>query len=219
MIRPLVFILVFFITVSSVQAQDPVDIASARASALIDSTMASLNLRAQRFNEELAKVNALKALEVSSLAKDIIPKNIEKIKDFLNYLDVYRSLSKKLMESTEDSVHILKEMMPSKMRESFLKEFMDAYRLDQNSFDKYTLALTKVFTQVNKVLTFAENSKIAIENNKLQFTDKKEYDEYSELIEEIEKSQKKLVNAGASSQRASIDAGKMMNEAYGKLKK
>jgi len=210
--------IVLFSTLS-LYAQDPVDIANARGSALIDSTMASLNIRAQRFNEELAKVNALKALDVPSLTKDIIPKNKEKIKDFLDYLDVYRELSKQLMQATVDTVTELKNLMPKRLKAAFMEDFLDAYKLDQNTFDRYTLELTKVFTNVVKALTYLETSKVTIVDKKLQFTDKLEYDEYNKLITDVEKSQKRLVTAGAASQKASIDASSVMQKAYGKLNK
>jgi len=214
-----IFCTVSLFNVSLVHAQDPVDIANARGSALIDSTMASLNIRAQRFNEELSKVNALKALDVPSLAKDIIPKNKEKIKDFLNYLDVYRELSKQLMEATDDSVEALRILLPKRLKAGFMEDFLEAYKLDQNAFDKYTLELTKVFTNVTKALTYLETSKVTIVDKKLQFTDKQEYDEYNKLILDVEKSQKRLVTVGAASQKASIDASSMMQKAYGKLNK
>jgi hypothetical protein len=221
MIRLLSVILFIVITSTAglLKAQDPVDMANARGSALIDSTMGSLNIRAQRFNEELARVNALRALDVPSLAKDTIPKNKEQIKDFLNYLDLYRELSKQLQEAIEDSVKELRKLMPTRLKQTFMKDFLDAYQLDQNAFDKYTLELTKVFTNVLKVLSYLETSKVTIANKKLQFTDKKEYGAYGELIEAVETSQKKLASAGAASQKASIDANAMMQKAYGKLNK
>src|SRR5437588_12813145 len=99
----LLFVVLIFAS-SPLMAQDPVYIANERGSQLIDSTMAMMNIRAERFNEEIGKVNALKALEVASLEKNIIPKNVQKIKDFLAYLDLYRSLSEQLMQATRDSL-------------------------------------------------------------------------------------------------------------------
>lgn len=215
------FIIAFIVSgVSSLHAQvDAVGEVSARASRLIDSTMASLNLRANRFNEELSKVNVLKPLDVASMTKEIIPGNKEKIKDFLNYLEVYRTLSDRQAADIEDSVKKIRSGMPSKLQSAFMKEFMEAYTLDQTAFNKYTLALTKVFTKVTEILTFVENSKVKVENNKLQFNDKEEYEAYSKLITEIEKLNKKLATAGANSQTATIDAGSMMQKAYGGIKK
>jgi hypothetical protein len=205
--------------ISPARAQDSPDGLNVRASRLIDSTMAALNLRAQRFNEELAKINAVKPLDVSSLGKDVIPKNREKVKDFLGYLEVYRTLSAKQREEVEDSARVLKAKMPSHHRETFLKDFLDAYDLDQSAFDKYILALTKVFTNINAALAFIETSKVEIKENKLQFSDKEEYEKYSELIAAVEKSNKKLINASAASQKATIDASALMQKAYGEIKK
>lgn len=221
MIRSLfVFIIIFFsFVISPVRAQDSPDALVIRASRLIDSTMASLNIRAQRFNEELAKVNALKPLEVASLAKETIPKSRENIKDFLSYLEVYRSLSHKLHEEIEDSVRNLRSKMSTHHRTSFMQEFLDAYDMDQDAFDKYTLALTKVFTNINAVLTFIEASSVTIKDNKLEFTNKKELNEYSKFIEAVEKSNKRLINASATSQKANIDASTMMQKAYGAIRK
>jgi hypothetical protein len=204
---------------SSLRAQDDPDGLNIRASRLIDSTMAMLNIRAQRFNEELAKVNILKPLDAASLTKELAPKNEEMIKDFLNYLDVYRSLGERQRQEIEDSVKALRSKMPSHHRASFLQEFMDAYTMDQTAFDKYTLALTKVFTSINAVLAFMETSTVTTKDNKLEFSNKKEYDSYSELIAVVEKSNKKMITASANSQKATIDASEMMQKAYGAIRK
>jgi DNA integrity scanning protein DisA with diadenylate cyclase activity len=216
------FLAVLFFTVilaNSLQAQGPVDIAADRASQLIDSTMSAVNLRAERFNEEIAKVNALKALDVPAFAKDTIKRNKEKIKDFLEYLEVYRSITNKLIDAVEDSVKELRQMMPRNERADFLKDFEDAYQLDQKAFTDYTLALTKVFTGVKKILDFMEDADIKLEGKKILFTKKAESEEYSKLIEAVELSQKKLATAGANSQKARIDASMKMQKAYGKLGK
>ena len=222
MLRSLFFgsaIFFFSFSAPSVHAQDDPNSLVVRASRLIDSTMASLNIRAQRFNEELAKANALKPLEVASLAKETIPKNREQLKDFLSYLDVYRTLSHKLQEDVEDSVKNLRSKMSAHHRATFMQEFLDAYDMDQTAFNKYTVALTKVFTNINAVLAFIETSNVTTKDNKLQFNNKEEYEKYSELIEAVEKSNKRLINASATSQKATIDASGMMQKAYGAIRK
>ena len=208
-----------FLLVTSIRAQDDPDALQARASRLIDSTMASLNLRAQRFNEELASINATKPLEGTSLSKENIAKNREKIKDFLSYLEVYRSLSEKLRAQIEDSVKTLRAKMPSRHRATFLQEFTDAYNMDQDAFDKYTLALTKLFNNINAVVVFVETSNVTTKDNKLQFSSQADYDKYSELITAVEKSNKRLITASANSQKATIDASALMQKAYGDIKK
>ncbi|MDP4220774.1 MAG: hypothetical protein Q8896_10080 [Bacteroidota bacterium] len=212
-------VITLFAGASPIRAQDDPDAINIRASHLIDSTMASLNIRAQRFNEELAKINALKPLEVSSLAKDVIPKNREKIKDFLSYLDLYRSLSSKMKQAIEDSVMTLRMKMPKSHREKYLQDFLDAYSLDQTAFDKYTLALTKVFTNVDAVLAFLETSNVKIDDGKLQFSSQTELDKYSKLDKLVMESNKKLITASANSQKANIDASTMMQKAYGAVKR
>jgi hypothetical protein len=214
-----VSLFIFLCSVSSIRAQDDPDALVARASRIIDSTMGSINIRAERFNEELAKVNATKPLEIASLAKDKIPKNKEVIKDFLSYLEVYHSLSNKMKEGIEDSVRALRAKMPSQHRAKFLQEFLDAYNMDQGAFDKYILMLTKVFTNITVVLTFVETSNLTINDNKLQFSNKKEVDDYTKLIDAVEKSNKKLINASATSQKARIDASAIMQKAYGSIRK
>ncbi len=215
-----VYIIVFFaITISSARGQDSPDALVNRASQLIDSTETMLNIRAQRFNEEMVKMNALKPLEIVSLAKETIPKSREKIKDFLSYLEVYRSLSAKMKKEIDDSVSNLRSKMSAHHRASFLKEFLDAYDLEQSALDKYTVGLTKFYTNINAVLEFIETSNVTLKDNKLQFTNKEEYEKYSELIEAVEKSNKKLINASATSQKATIDASAMMQKAYGAIRK
>ncbi len=210
---------VLLLCTTTLHAQDDPDAIQIRASKLIDSTMASLNIRAQRFNEELASINATKPLEGTSLAKENIAKNREKINDFLSYLDVYRSLSQQLKEKVEDSVNLLRAKMPSHHRATFLQEFLSAYNMDQSAFDKFTLALTKLYTNINAVVEFIEKSSVTTKDNKLQFTNKKEYEEYTELIAVVDKSNKKLITASANSQKATIDASALMQKAYGDIKK
>jgi hypothetical protein len=212
-------LLVSVLRISPAHAQNDPDALTARASRLIDSTMASLHFRAQRFNEELAKINAVNPLDIASHGKDVVPKNREKVKDFLGYLEVYRQLSGQQKQEVEDSTSALRAKMPSRHQATFLKDFQEAYDLDQSAFDKYTIALTKVFTHIDTALAFIETSKVEVKDNKLQFTDKKEYKKYSELIAIVEKSNKKLINAGAASQKAMIDASAKMQKAYGAINK
>ena len=207
------------ISTAAVHAQDDPDAIQLRASKLIDSTMASLNIRAKRFNQELAIINAVNPLETSSLTKENIAKTREKIKDFLGYLEVYRSLSVKLKEEMTDSVNTLRAKMPSRHRPTFLQEFLDAYELDQGTFDKYTLALTKLYTNIDAVVAFIQTSNVTIKDNRFQFSDKKEYDKYTELMAPVEKSNRKLISASANSQKATMDASEIMQKAYGEIKK
>jgi hypothetical protein len=213
------FVLLFSaLQASPARSQDDPDGLNVRASRLIDSTMAALNLRATRFNEELSKVNAAKPMETASLTKEAIPKNLAKIKDFLDYLDVYRNLSAKMKQDVEDSAHAMRAKMPSRHQATFLKDFLEAYDLDQTAFDKYISALTKVFGNITAVLNFIQTSKVEVKDNKLQFTSKDEYEKYSELIGAVEKSNKRMINASANSQKATIDASAMMQKAYGAIK-
>ena len=163
------FLVVSFIGTAQVRAQDDPDGLNVRASYLLDSTMAALNLRAVRFNEELDKINAVKPLDVSSLDNDMIPKNREKVKDFLEYLAVYRALSEKLKQTVEDSVNTLRAKMPSRHKATFLKDFQEAYDLDQGTFDKYILALTQVFQNIYITLGFIENSGVTYNGTKYEF--------------------------------------------------
>lgn len=202
------------------QAQvNPDEEVQMRAYTLIDSTISSLNIRTMRFNEELQKVNVIKKLDGSTLGKDVIAQNMQRIKDFLNYLEVYRTLSTKLKKEVEDSVEEIRKNMPSRIRNAFSKEFLDAYTMDQAAFEKYTLALTKFFSDVMDLFVFMETSKVAIKDNKFQFSDKEEYEKYNKINARIEKSNKKLINASANAQRAGIDANSMMQKTYGRVKK
>lgn len=190
-----------------------------RAYTLIDSTISSLNIRTMRFNEELQKVNVIKKLDGSTLGKDVITENKQRIKDFLNYLEVYRTVSTRLKKDVEDSVEEIRKGMPSRIRNAFSKEFLEAYTMDQEAFEKYTLALTKFFSNVMDLFIFMETSKVAIKDNKFQFSDKEEYEKYNKINARIEKSNKKLITASANAQRAGIDANSMMQKTYGQIKK
>jgi hypothetical protein len=216
------FLAVFFIVVfiaTIVHAQDPVSAANDRGSNLIDTTIATINLRAERFNEEISRINGLKALDVPAFQKDTIKKNKQRIKGFLDYLDVYRALSSQLMKATEDSVKALRALMPRNEKEKFLKDFLDAYEMDQKAFDNYTLALTKLFTNVINFLDFLEASHYEIKGNKLLFTSEDESKQSNDLMETVQEVQKKVIEASAKSQRASLDAHKKMQKAYGQVRK
>ena len=218
-IFPLVFVIICAIGISSPRAQDSPDEVNYRASHLIDTTMSTLNVRFQRFNEELEKINAVKPLDVDSTTLLTVPMKRTKIKDFLNYLEVFRGLSTRLKQEIVDSVETLKKAMPSHHRAGYLQDFLDAYVMDQSAFNKYTIAVTKLFGAVDQLLLFLGASHTKVIGNKLEFTDKKEYDEYSKLFDEIEKNNKKLISASANSQKAKIDAGALMRKAYSSLQK
>ncbi len=203
--------------VSSVSAQkkDLMTMMSTRASRLIDSTMGAINLRAERFNQELQVINQTKPLDAASLTPEKIPISITKVKDFLGYLEVHRALSVRLRKMTDDSVKAMRSEMPTRVREDFLKEFLEAYHKDQESFDKYTLALTKVYVNVSEVLKFLAGAKISLVGDKIQFDSKDDYEHYQEMMDAVNKSNKKLITASAESQKATLEASEAMQKAYG----
>ena len=203
--------------VSSVSAQkkDPMAMMTSRASRLIDSTMSAINLRAERFNQELQVINQTKPLDAASLTPEKIPISITKVKDFLGYLEVHRALSVRLRKMTDDSVKAMRSEMPTRVREDFLKEFLEAYHKDQESFDKYTLALTKVYVNVSEVLKFLAGAKISLVGDKIQFDSKDDYEHYQEMMDAVNKSNKKLISASADSQKATLEASEAMQKAYG----
>lgn len=213
-------IILLLLTVSVVtpvfaQKKDPMAMMTTRASRLIDSTMGAINLRAERFNQELQVINQTKPLDATSLTPEKIQSSITKVKDFLNYLEVHRSLSVRLRKMTDDSVKAMRSEMPTRVREDFLKEFLEAYHKDQESFDKYTLALTKVYVNVSEVLKFLAGAKISLVGDKIQFDSKDDYDHYQEMMDAVNKSNKKLITASADSQKATLEASEAMQKAYG----
>lgn len=210
----LLLVVLFFSSVSA-QKKDPMAIMTSRASRLIDSTMGAINLRAERFNQELQIINLTKPLDATSLTPEKIASSIIKVKDFLNYLEVHRSLSVRLRKITDDSVKAMRSEMPTRVREDFLKEFLEAYHKDQESFDKYTLALTKVYVNVSEVLKFLAGAKISLVGDKIQFDSKDDYEHYQEMMDAVNKSNKKLIAASADSQKATLEASEAMQKAYG----
>jgi hypothetical protein len=201
------------------QHADPMEAMSGRASRLIDSVMAKLNIRSERFNEEMDKVNKAKAIDPVSLDSVKLQKNTVVLKDFLQYLDVYRSLSGHTKKEVEDSIQAMRLEMPRRYKQTYLQEFLDAFQKDQSAFDKYTLALTKLFTSVSEVLQFISTTHVKVVDNKIQFTDKKQYDHYQKMMDEVNEHNKKVISASAASQKATLEASKAMQEAYGQSEK
>jgi hypothetical protein len=172
-----------------------------RATHLIDTAMKGLNLRAKIFNNELEKINALRPLDPDSF---ISPRNdtvISGIKDFVSYLEVYRTMSNATLASLKDSVAL------------------DAYTLDHTAFEKYTKALSSLYTDVLKAIEYGKSINIQVKDGQLQFTDKDEYDTYSKIINNIEKTNEKVMKAGNAAQKATADASLAMQKAYGSVKK
>ncbi|HYM21206.1 MAG TPA: hypothetical protein VEW28_09445 [Candidatus Kapabacteria bacterium] len=202
---------------SSARAQhgDPLDAMNARASRLIDSTMSMINLRAERFNEELGKVNVVMRNGLATADSDKLRSNLAVIKNFLGYLDVYHSLSSHLKTQVEDSVQAMRMEMPRRYRQTYMQEFLDAFHKDETAFDKYTVTLTKFFASVTDVMQFLLTAHVAIANDKLQFSDKTEYERYQELTDIVNQNNKKQITASAASQKATIEASQEMQEAYG----
>lgn len=201
------------------QRNDPMEAMNHRASRLIDSSMQRLNLRAERFNEELGKINKARPLDPSMLSAEKIKENTGKINDFLAYLDVYRSLSANMRKEVDDSVAAMRSEMPIRVRKAYLQEFLDAYASDQTAFDKYTMALTNVYTDVKQVLEFISTAKVQVVDGKLSFTDKTEYEQYEALMNKVNAANRKLVSASAASQKATLEASDQMNKAYGAANK
>ncbi|MBS1904282.1 MAG: hypothetical protein JSS75_11305 [Bacteroidetes bacterium] len=201
------------------QRNDPMEAMNHRASRLIDSSMQRLNLRAERFNEELGKINKARPLDPSMLSAEKIKENTGKINDFLAYLDVYRSLSANMRKQVDDSVAAMRSEMPIRVRKAYLQEFLDAYASDQTAFDKYTMALTNVYTNVKQVLEFISTAKVQVVDGKLSFTDKTEYEQYETLMNKVNAANRKLVSASAASQKATLEASDQMNKAYGAANK
>ncbi|HET9135528.1 MAG TPA: hypothetical protein VFO76_02735 [Candidatus Kapabacteria bacterium] len=186
-----------------------------RANRLLDSSMASVNVRAQRFNEEMSRVNQLKPFDSTSLTVEKIKSNRASLKEFLSYLEVYRSLSAKLLAQVDDSIMALRADAPRSHRETYLQEFQEAVHKDQETFNKFTLALTSLWKKIDEVLEFLQNSKTELHGGKIQFTVEDEYKKYQALMEEVNKLNKKASTAGSASSKAAFEASQVMNEAYG----
>lgn len=190
-----------------------------RATHLIDTAMKGLNLRAKIFNNELEKINALRPLDPDSF---ISPRNdtvISGIKDFVSYLEVYRTMSNATLASLKDSVASIQQMVPKQKRKTFMKDFLDAYTLDHTAFEKYTKALSSLYTDVLKAIEYGKSINIQVKDGQLQFTDKDQYDTYSKIINNIEKTNEKVMKAGNAAQKATADASLAMQKAYGSVKK
>jgi hypothetical protein len=181
--------------------------------------MSALNTRANIFNNELDKVNKLKPLDAASFTPAKIDSNITTIKEFLDYLDVYRKVSGDLFRRVQDSVEAIRRNVPQSKRKDFLKEFMDAYALDHKAFDKYSLALTDVYTNVLATVKFAKTANVEPKGDKLEFKSKEQYKSYKKMIDNVEKSNEKLISAAKKSQKATADASAAMQIAYGKVRK
>jgi hypothetical protein len=221
--RPYRFLIILFCLLSVpaafAQKGDPMEAMSTRASRLIDSVMAKLNLRSERFNEEMDKVNKAKALDPGSLDSVKLRKNILVLKDFLEYLEVYRSLSARMRSDVEDSIQAMRSEMPRRYKQTYLQEFLDAFHKDQSGFDKYTLALTKLFSTISDVLKYIATAHVQVVEGKLQFADKKEYEQYQKMMDNVNESNKKVISASAASQRATLEASQAMQQAYGQTEK
>jgi hypothetical protein len=214
--RAVVFFICIF-TAVGVSAQTPVEVDYALN--LIDSTNALIKLRSDRFNEEITKVNSLNVLDVASLGKSILSKNAKKVKDFVDFLDVSRSLSRQSMHALEDSVANIKERGLTKKMMKPYDDLVKAYESDQKAFDQYTLALSKVFTNVVKILSYLDTCDYTIKDKKLIFTERAQSEKYGALFTELEESQKKAAYAGADSQKSSIDARDMVHKIYDEIQK
>jgi hypothetical protein len=215
----LFFIAVFLSSSAFAQAPSPEDLLSDRANALIDTAMRGLNLRAKIFNIELEKINALRPLDPDSFTPKRMDSVVTGLKDFTGYLEVYRMMSNATLKSLQDSVEAIRAFVPKSKRKTFLKEFLDAYTLDHNAFEKYTKLLSILYADVIKALEYGKSINIEVKDDQLQFTSKQHYDEYSKIISSIEKNNKKVMTAGANAQKATADASLAMQKAYGSAKK
>lgn len=199
------------------QSDVVMDMVNHNAAKLIDSVMQTINLRAEIFNDEVTKVNKLRPLEVENLTKDKVEANIPVIKEFVDYLDVYRATSDKEKSRIMDSVAALRAYLPKSKQKKYLKEFVDAYSLDQGAFYKYTQSLTGLYTNVLDLLQFMRLADTETKDGKILFKDRTQMKEYEKIIGKVEKQIKKQSSASIASQKASFEAGQIMQKSYGKL--
>lgn len=212
-----VAIMVFMAVAAYAQPEVVLDMVNASAGRLIDSTMQTINLRADIFNEEVAKVNKLRPLEAENMTKEKVEVSLPAIRDFLSYLDVYRATSDKEKLRIQDSVKLFRSYLEKNKQKKFLKEFLNAYSMDQSAFYKYTQSLTTLYTNVIDLLNFMAASKAEIKDNKIVFTDKAELKRYETIMAKVEKNIQKQATASLAAQKATFEAGQIMQKSYGKL--
>jgi hypothetical protein len=114
-------------------------------------------------------------------------------------------------------VTALRSYLPKARQKKYLKEFVDAYSMDQAAFYTYTRSLTGLYTNVLELLNFMTTSTAEIKDTKIVFTDRKELSQYEKLLAKIEKQIKRQASASIASQKASFEAGQIMQKSYGKL--
>jgi len=213
----IVFVVLGFQALAYAQPDAIMDMVNSSASKLIDSVMQTINLRADIFNEEVGKVNKLRPLEAENLSKERVDANIPVIKEFLGYLEVYRAASDREKKRIQDSVTMLRSYLPKSKQKKYLKEFMNAYLLDQGAFYKYTLSLTGLYSNVLELLNFMSGAHTEIKDQKIVFTDRKELKQYEKILAKVEKQIQKQSSASLAAQKATFKAGQLMQKSYGKL--
>ena len=213
----IIAVMALFTISAYAQPEVVMDMVNASAGRLIDSTMQTINLRAEIFNEEVSKVNKLRPLEVENMTKEKLETTIPAVKDFLSYLEVYRATSDKEKVRIMDSVKQFRSYLPKQKQKKFLKEFVDAYTMDQGAFYRYTQSLTTLYTNVIDLLNFMSTTKAEIKDNKIVFTEKAELKKYEAIMAKVHKNINKQASASLAAQKATFDAGQIMQKSYGKL--
>lgn len=206
-----------FCTVLKAQPDAIMDMVNSSASKLIDSVMNGINIRSDIFNEEKAKVNKARPLDTENLTKEKIGENLPTVKEFLSYLEVYRATSDMEKKRIADSVAMLRAYLPKSKQKKYLKEFVDAYAMDESAFYKYTVALTSLYSHVIDLMQFMQNADVEVADGKIMFKDRKQLKEFEKIQLKIEKQLKKQASAGLAAQKATFEAGQIMQKAYGKL--
>jgi hypothetical protein len=212
-----IFALIGLQVMAYAQSDAVMDMVNSSASKLIDSVMQTINMRADIFNEEVGKVNKLRPLEVENLSKEKVEANIPAIKEFLGYLEVYRVTSDKEKARIQDSVSALRAYLPKSKQKKYLRDFVNAYALDQEAFYKYTLSLTGLYSNVLELLNFMSGAHTEIKDQKIVFTDRTELKQYEKILAKVEKQIQKQSVTSLASQKASFEAGQIMQKSYGKL--
>jgi hypothetical protein len=203
--------------ISQAQPDVVIDMVNGSAARLIDSVMQTINLRADIFNEEVSKVNKLRPLEIENLTQEKVIANIPVIKEFLGYLEVYRATSDKEQLRIQDSVTMFRSYLPKAKRKKYLQEFVNAYSLDQGAFYKYTLSLTSLYSNVLDLLNFMSTAQTEIKDGKIVFRDRTQLKQYERILAKVEKQIRKQSSASLAAQKATFEAGQIMQKAYGKL--
>ena len=183
-----------------------------RVDKVIQSAMDAIQANTVEFNDEIAKMNEVRPLELQNLDSAHVATNMAVSVQFLEFLKHAQIEEDSLSRVLEDSVYAIQQSMPPGVEENALNAFGESHSGDRKAFDGYIGSLSKLYSQVLDVLSFLHHTNYRVGKTGLEIASKEDAAQYTKLMKAIDATSAELQKASQESQKATALANKKIAE-------